>query len=112
MLRATITQALEEGWSNDKLADEIGNSHAFSEDRAEMIARTETAIADVQGNMIAYKAAGVESKEWMAAPDCCDACQELDGKIIPINESFVAGSYFKDAPLHPHCRCDTLPVVT
>ncbi|RSO28643.1 hypothetical protein EA761_07740 [Acinetobacter pittii] len=58
-----------------------------------------------------YKAAGIESKEWMAAPDCCDACQELDGKIIPINESFVAGSYFKDAPLHPHCRCDTLPVV-
>ncbi|MEG2434624.1 MAG: phage head morphogenesis protein, partial [Acinetobacter sp.] len=50
MLRSKVTQAMEEGWSNDTLANEIKADYAFSDERAESIARTETAIADVEGN--------------------------------------------------------------
>lgn len=112
MLSSTVTQAMEEGWSNDRLADEIEAAHAFSPERAEMIARTETAFADVQGNLIAYKQSGqVQGKKWLTAADCCDECQELDGMEVGIDDAFP-----KDGgdgpPLHPNCRCDVVPILT
>lgn len=113
MIRADITQAMEEGWSNDALAEVLQDNYAFSELRAESIARTETAIADVEGNLIAYEDTGlVGGKEWLTAPGCCPACADLDGKIVPLDGYFVPGSYRKNVPLHPGCRCDLLPVLT
>ncbi len=111
-LRADVTQALEEGWSNDTLADELSDNFAFSDDRAEMIARTETGNADVQGNLAAYDASGVvEGKEWTADPDCCDECQALDGVVVGLDEDFPDGG--GDGPLlHPRCECDVLPVIS
>lgn len=111
MLGSTVTQAMEEGWSNDRLADEIAAAHAFSPERAEMIARTETAFADVQGNLLAYKQSGqVQGKKWLTAADCCDECQELDGMEVGIDDDFP-----KDGgdgpPLHPNCRCDIVPIL-
>jgi hypothetical protein len=71
-----------EGWSNDQLADALLGDDAFSGARAEMIARTETAMADVQGNLIGWKESGVvEGKEWKVAQDGeCDECAALDGE--------------------------------
>jgi SPP1 gp7 family putative phage head morphogenesis protein len=111
MLRSDVARAIEEGWSNDKLAGQIADSYAFSDERAMMIARTETAFADVAGNMIAYKESGlVDKKQWLAAADCCDECQDLNGEVVGIDEPFSDGS---DAPpAHPNCRCDFLPIQT
>lgn len=112
MLRSKVTQAMEDGWSNDTLAEEIKADYAFSDERAESIARTETAIADVEGNVAAYEESGlVEYKQWLTAPGCCPKCAALSDVIIPLNDYFVAGSFRKNAPLHPHCRCDVLPVL-
>lgn len=112
MLRSTLAQALEEGWSNDKLADELGDNYAFGEDRAETIARTETAYADVQGNLEGYRASGVvQGKQWIIAQDeFCDDCNDLDGVIVGLDEQFPDGG--DGPPLHPNCRCDILPVLT
>lgn len=111
MLRGTVTTAMEEGWSNDKLADEIASSHAFSDERSMMIARTETAFADVEGNLAAYRASGlVSQKQWLASEDCCDDCQELDGEIVDLDEDF-SGDGGSGPPLHPNCECDVLPVL-
>jgi SPP1 gp7 family putative phage head morphogenesis protein len=77
-----------------------------------MIARTETAKADVEGNIEAYKQSGVVSgKQWITGAGCCDLCDELDGTIVEIDEDFPneGGS---GPPLHPNCRCDVLPVLT
>lgn len=110
MLRADVTQAIEEGWSNDQLAEAIGENYAFSDERAEMIARTETAFADVAGNLAGYKASGVvSSKRWLAAPDCCDDCQDLDGEVVGLEDEFSDGS--DGPPAHPNCRCNFLPVL-
>lgn len=112
MLRSKVTQAMEDGWSNDTLANEIKADYAFSAERADSIARTETAIADVEGNVAAYEESElVESKQWLTAPGCCPKCAALSGVIIPLNDYFVVGSFRKNAPLHPHCRCDILPVL-
>ena len=110
MIRANIVQALEDGLSNDELASILRRGYAFTRERAEMIARTETAIADVEGNLLAYEQSGVvESKKWITGAGCCPLCDDLDGKIVPLAGNFPGGK--KGPPLHPHCRCDIAPIL-
>lgn len=116
MLRADVTKAIEEGWSNEKLANAIEDNRAFSIDRARMIARTETAWADVEGNVAAYKAAeqaGVQVlKEWITAEDdlVSEECAENgQAGAIGMEDAFPSGA--KYPPQHPNCRCDLLPVL-
>jgi len=108
MIRGDITTAMEQGMSNGDLADLLSQNYAFSDDRAMMIARTETAAADVQGNLALYRESGqVDTKEWIVGEDCCDDCQQLDGEVVSLDGTFSDGS---DAPpAHPMCRCDVLP---
>ena len=112
MLRRLVTDAIEEGHSNEFLADALADIYAFSDERAEVIARTETARADVEGNLAGYRASGlVAAKQWLTAPDCCDLCQELDGEQVGLDEQFPDGGG-SGPPLHPQCRCDVLPVLS
>lgn len=107
-LRTLVENAMERGDSNADLAKEIRGATAFSKDRADTIARTESAIADTQGAIQGWRESGlVAGKQWLTAPDCCDECQELDGLIVALDEDFPDG----DAPLHPNCRCAVTPVL-
>lgn len=113
MVRSFTEQALDEGWSAQELADQIGESYAFSENRAEMIARTEIAKADVAGTMQGYRASGVvKMKRWLTAEDdkVSDECMECEkAGAIGIDDTFPSG---EDAPPnHPNCRCAVLPVL-
>lgn len=112
MLRGTLTESLEEGWSTDMLAAALEENYAFDSARAETIARTEIAYADVQGNLEGYKASGVvQGKQWIIAQDeYCDDCSELDGVIVGLEDNFP-GDGGDGPPLHPNCRCDVLPVL-
>jgi len=108
-LRQLVAEAQQTGISNDELADNIEGSVWFSEGRAEMIARTETAFADVEGNLIGWKTSGVvEGKEWSASEDPCPECAALDGQIVPLDDEFDGG----DPPRHGNCECDLLPVLS
>jgi SPP1 gp7 family putative phage head morphogenesis protein len=117
MLRDTVAQAIEEGWSADELAQEIAGSIGFSDDRAETIARTELIAANNQGNLAAYKDAASQGiavqKEWLTAGDdlVSEECQaNEDQGPIPLDDDFDSGD---DAPpLHPNCRCAVAPVVS
>ncbi len=112
LIRADVTKAVDEGWSNDRLAEALGENYAFSASRAETIARTETAFADVAGNIHAWKLSGqVESKQWIVGDGCCDDCQELDGTTVALDQDFPDGGG-AGPPLHPNCRCDVVPVLT
>lgn len=109
LVNMLVEEAEAEGWSNDRLAGELENSEAFGEKRAMVIARTETAMADVQGNLIGYAEAGVERKQWIVGEGCCPECAELNGETVALDDVFSDGS---DAPpAHPNCRCDILPVM-
>lgn len=109
MVRSTATEAVRDGWSNDRLAAELKDAHAFSAERAETIARTETNRAQTEGSIAGWQASGlVSGKQWSAAPDCCDICQELDGTIVALDEDFEDG----DPPLHPNCACGLDAVLT
>lgn len=110
MLRGDITEAMEQGLSNDNLAQTIEDSYAFSSERAMTIARTETAFADCQGNMALYtRSEQVSQKQWITGADCCPDCQELEGEVVGLEEKFSNGV---DAPpAHPNCRCDFIPIL-
>lgn len=111
MLRQSVTDAMENGVSNDKLAGIIADAYAFSDERAERIARTETAFADVAGNLQAWSDSGqVGKKQWLTADGCCDDCEALDGVTVDLDDDFPDGG--DGPPLHPDCRCDVVPVLT
>lgn len=113
LVRAKVAEALEDGWTNDELADAIAEDEAFGGARAQRIARTETAFADVAGNLEGWRASGrVAAKRWIVADaNECDLCAELDGEEVALDEEFP-GEGGDGPPLHPNCRCDVLPVVS
>lgn len=113
-LKGDITEALEEGWSNDVLASKLANNYAFSDSRAMAISRTETIRASNQGALASYQASGiVEAKQWTTAEDdlVSEDCEENgDAGPIALDDEFPSGD---DAPpAHPNCRCVIVPVVT
>jgi SPP1 gp7 family putative phage head morphogenesis protein len=111
-VRSLVTQAIDGGWSNDRLADELRGAYAFSKERADLIAVTETAFADVAGNMIAYEESGVvKEKRWIIGSQekLCEVCSENHQQgPIPFSKSFASGHMAP--PGHPRCRCDLLPI--
>lgn len=111
-VRSLVDQAMANGWSNDRLASALKDSYAFSASRAELIAVTETAFADVQGNMIAYEESGVVvGKRWIvgSAEKLCEICADNAAQgVIPFDKQFASGRLAP--PAHPRCRCDVLPV--
>jgi SPP1 gp7 family putative phage head morphogenesis protein len=108
LIRSDVTTAMEEGWSNDELAAVLEDNYAFSDTRAETIARTETAFADTNGNKELYTSSGlVDTKQWIVGLDCCDICAEVDGEIVGLDELF--SNEVDVPPGHPNCRCDFLP---
>lgn len=106
--------AISEGLTNDELATRISEGFEFSQARAERIARTETAEADVQGTLTGFRESGVVTgKEWSADASACDFCAALDGTVVGLDELFDHdGDLIDGPPAHPNCRCSILPVLT
>lgn len=116
-LRDIIAEAEANGWSVQRLRDAIMESHAFSADRATLIATHELASADIMGNLIGWRTA-VESfgvklkKRWIEAPEenHCPACNEnARAGAIGLDEDFPSGH--QAAPAHPRCGCDLVAEV-
>jgi len=111
-LRNDVAGAIDLGLSTDDLAETLGDSYSFSDARAEMIARTEIARADVEGNLQAYAASGVvESLEWIVSSEGgCPICEANLDAVVPLGGVFPSGD--PAPPAHPNCVCDVLPVLT
>lgn len=112
-LRSNITQAVEEGWSPQALADHLAENTGFSYDRADNIARTEVATAHTQGNLTGWKRSGVVQGKQSILADTHDYEDECDvnaaAGVIPIDEPFPSGD--DGPPYHPRCTCVVVPVV-
>jgi len=133
-LRGLVASAQAEGWSINKLRDELtGIYGGWDKTRAQMIARTETIRSSNAGAVMSYKQAGIEYKQWYTAQDgeVCGFCQEMHNKIVGVGDNYWAMGdtmtvdvpdekpikmtfSYEDVgapPLHPNCRCTILPVV-
>lgn len=113
-LRGIIGDVYSGDLEASDLSDAIMNAGSFSEDRADLIARTETIKANAQGSLEGYRAArdaGVKVKKaWNPDAGACPICQENgDAGAIDLDEDFPSGD---DAPpAHPNCECDLVPEV-
>src|SRR6516225_2537532 len=109
VLAREIRDSLATDRDVDRLADHIADTGIFSDERAEMIARTEINMAMNQGTLEAGRQArdaGLNvRKAWTLGPNPCELCQDAAAEgDIDLDDDF--GSDAGDAPpLHPNCEC-------
>jgi hypothetical protein len=114
-LRGDLAASIELGMSVQDIAEVIGKDYSFSQERAELIATTERAFADVAGNMIAYRESGVvKGKQWILGSEHedgaeCDCEANAEAGVVDLDDNFPSGD--DAAPAHPRCVCDVLPVL-
>ena len=114
-LRRILDEGMAAGKSIPELMAEVKKCFdSMDRYRAEIISRTETSRASNKAAMEAYRQSGVvEKKQWLTAPDCCEICAELDGKIVALDDTFFDDDYGDGAepPRHVSCRCSIAPIV-
>lgn len=107
MINGYTKQVVEEGLTMDEFSDMLRDSFAFSESRADMIARTETRLADSNGQMEGYRASGVvQGVEWTTSMDdlVSEECNaNAAAGVVMLGDSFPSGD--EAPPAHPNCRC-------
>jgi hypothetical protein len=129
-LRLHMTHGLERGETIREIAARVdavfGNRTNWY--RSQMIARTESSRAQNYGQRDLWKRSEVVAgQQWLTQPDCCEFCETMNGKIVSLEQDFHSlGSAMRGAnggrmrftyeavggpPLHPHCRCTTVPVL-
>lgn len=129
-LRASLAEGIQAGESVQDLKKRIPDVFIKRKNSAEMIARTESQRSANSGQVEAWKRSEVVvAKQWSANADACVFCSAMDGKIIPLNSTFVpvGGSVVAErngqpvtldvtyidvesADLHPNDRCTLLPI--
>jgi SPP1 gp7 family putative phage head morphogenesis protein len=81
----------------------------MSDQRAELIARTEVIRAISTGQKEALLMSGKKRWKWITAMDerVCKICGPLHGKVVNIGEPFLVlkGEEIYNSPIHPLCRC-------
>ena len=131
-IRRVLLDGVAAGSTIPEMAAAIDRAGIFDRSRATMIARTESAQAYVEGQHEAWRESEVvEGKQWVLAPNPCPFCEatakKFNNRTIGVSDSFwrlgdtiegTDGSTMKvnyrnitGPPLHPNCRCDTIPIV-
>jgi len=111
-----LKQELERGIINGegigKLKARVNKVFDVGDNRAEMIARTETNRADNNGKLLAVKGSNMDeeyNKKWVTHEDdrTSPICQRLDGQVVGVNKDFKdPGSPWEgqSPPSHVNCR--------
>lgn len=114
MIQGIVAGSIDEGATMDELSAQLQDAFAFSEERATMIARTETRLADMGGQMEAYQASGVvDGTEWSTSNDdlVSEICQgNADAGVVPLGDMYPSGD--TAPPGHPNCRCCVIASLT
>jgi len=104
-----IARHIEGGKPMGALVDDL--MKLYGEQRARMIASTETTRAFFQGQVTSLRATGVvETMEWRTSRDhlVCPICGPMHHKRAPLGKMFENN---RQPPAHPRCRCWIAPVI-
>lgn len=110
-----LLAGVEEGQSVPEIRGAIeADFDNISKMQAEVITRTEVSRVSNQGALDAWKQSGlVEGKQWVTQ-GAIDECADYDGQVESLDGNFYSDTTeFADGdpPLHPNCRCGTIPVL-
>jgi len=109
-LKAELERGIINGEGIGKLTKRVDKVFDVGENRAEMIARTETNRADNNGKLLAMKESGLEmQKKWVTHEDdrTSPICNRLDGQVVGVDNDFedsVSGWTGQAPPSHVNCR--------
>lgn len=106
-----LATAMIQGKGPLEIARELSNTIDMSARRAERVARTEMMSAYHKATVQEYRNAGfagveVQAEFVTAGYNVCPICSALEGKIYSLDEVENL------IPVHPNCRCTTIPVIT
>lgn len=121
-------RGLHEGMANKAVRDGGDALDALLDDwesgAADETAREETIRLGEAVALAVWGALGVQRTVWVASPDACPICQEMDGKTTSIEGAYAASGdvvegedrapleikkTFKHPPLHRGCTCSIAP---
>lgn len=104
MIRATIQSSVKEQETFVELKQRLLDNYAFSEKRAETIARTESAIAYNVGAVQCWRESGLVESVYVVDGDFDEECQAANGQTWTLEEA-------EDNPIeHPNCVREFYPV--
>nr|WP_302663386.1 minor capsid protein [uncultured Agathobaculum sp.] len=108
-LMQTLSRGFVRGDSLDRMTKEFAQRMGVSESRAATLIHTESAHIAAEATEQGYRETGVQSYRFEAALDLktCAMCGALDQREFPLVERETGINY---PPLHPRCRCTTVPV--
>lgn len=108
-LMQTLSRGFVRGDSLDRMTREFAQRMGVSESRAATLIHTESAHMAAEAAEQGYRETGVKSYRFEAALDLktCLVCGALDQREFPLAEHETGINY---PPLHPRCRCTTVPV--
>ena len=108
-LMQTLSRGFVRGDSLDRMTKEFAKRMGVSESRAAVLIHTESAHIAAEATEQGYRETGVKSYRFEAALDLktCAVCGALDQREFPLAEHETGINY---PPLHPRCRCTTVPV--
>ncbi|HLI84490.1 MAG TPA: GNAT family N-acetyltransferase [Bryobacteraceae bacterium] len=113
-IRDLLVESYEKGLTPADVKKELLASDLFSPARAEMIARTETAMASVAGNLNGWRRSGVVQKKAVLLSndhrdgEGCECEDAVAAGPIPLDDPFPNGS--DGPPFHPNCNCSIYAV--
>ncbi|HEX5429869.1 MAG TPA: phage portal protein [Patescibacteria group bacterium] len=130
-LGQTLSEGIAAGEGIPQLRTRVVDTfNDMEKHRADRIARSEVIRASNFATTQAYKQSGVVNKvQWLATEDdaICEWCAPMDGTVIDLGDSFFQdGDTFTGKnggkldlnygdvdfpPLHPNCRCTTIPII-
>lgn len=105
-LTTTIKKSILQGKNPKNFASELMKRFDVSRANAESILLTETARIQAEVQTDSFMRAGYERYEYLAETGACHKCAALDGKIFKLSEASYGINLY---PMHPHCRCSTVP---
>ena len=108
-LMQTLSRGFVRGDSLDRMTKEFAKRMGVSESRAAVLIHTESVHMAAEAAEQGYRETGIRSYRFEAALDLktCTVCCALDQREFPLAERETGINY---PPLHPRCRCTTVPV--
>lgn len=108
-LMQTLSRGFVRGDSLGRMTKEFAQRMGVSESRAATLIHTESAHMAAEAAEQGYRETGVQAYRFEAALDLktCAVCGALDQREFPLAEHETGINY---PPLHPRCRCTTVPV--
>ncbi len=100
----SLAEGIQAGEGLGELKKRVKKIFEYANDnRAEMIARTETARGITEAHRQTYEYYGFTNVEWLLSPGACDVCIGLAG------QAWTTKTIEGQIPVHPDCKCDFTP---